>query len=275
MMPVIRGLLISLSVHLLLSWLLMQVPQSWTRPSSVKTSQVKVQLIDKPASKDERQVVRDTSIPEAQKSLDDALARFLSAKRQRVVLETQAKNSGMTKNRSEYKFETPPKKTAQSGKDITGYKPVDFSKALQDKGESTVGEALPTDLAVGSFTALNTDQYQFYSFYSRVEELVRFRWETRVRDALEIFDRRRLLDRLGNRNWVTQAVFVLDKHGKLQKVLVMKESGITSFDQAAIGAFQEVMLFPNPPDEMVEDDGLIRLKYSFNVHFNPNVMATR
>ncbi len=273
-MPVIRSLFISLSLHILLSWLLLQVPETWTSLSPVNTSSVEVEILNRPPAKDERQVVRETTIPEAQKSLDQSLARFLSAKRERVILETQAKNSGMTKNRSQNNFETS-KKYTETGKDFTGYKPVDFSKALRDKGESTVGEALPTDLAVGSFTALNTDQYQFYSFYSRIEELIRFRWETKVRDALDIFDRRRLLGRIGDKNWTTQAVFLLDRHGKLQKILVMKESGITSFDQAAISSFQEVMLFPNPPKEMVEGDGFIRLKYSFTVHINPNVMATR
>lgn len=274
-MAVIRGLIISLVIHVLLSWLLLQMPESSPVLSSQKPNTVEVEIRNQP-SKEDLQVVRETSIPEAQKSLDDALARFLSAKKQRVVLETKAKESGMTRNRTQNNFETP-KKYTQAGKDFSGYKPVDFSKALRekDKGLSTVGEALPTDLAVGSFTALNTDQYQFYSFYARIEELIRFRWETNVRSALELFDRRNLLQRVGERNWTTQAVFILNRQGKLQKILMMKESGITSFDQAATSAFQEVMLFPNPPDEMVEADGLIRLKYSFNVHFDPKTMATR
>ncbi len=269
-MPVIRALFLSLILHLLMSWILYQIPESWIKPPQ-KTSAVEVEILNSPSYKDKK-IVRETTLPEAQKSLEKALARFVSAQNKRVVLETMAKKIGMTKNRTQNNFEIQ-KKTTQTGKDFTGYKPVDFAKVLREQGESTVGEVLPKDLAVGSFTALNTDQYQFYSFYGRIEELVRFRWETKVREALSLFDRRNLLNRVGNKDWTTQAVFILDRDGKLQKIMIMKESGVTAFDHAATSAFQDALIFPNPPREMVESDGFIHLKYSFNVHFDPNLMA--
>lgn len=269
-MPVVRGLFISLIAHIILSWLLYQVPSSWLE-SEQKQKSVEIEIINQ-KEKDDRQVVRATSIPEAQKSLDEALARFVSAQKQRVHLETKARDTGMTKNRTQNNFEKL-KRLTQTGKDVDGYQPVDFTKALQEKGISTVGEALPIDLAVGSFTALNTDKYQFYSFYSRVEELVRFRWETKVREALTVFSRKNLLARVAEKNWVTQAVFILSPEGRLQKIQMMKESGVSAFDQAATAAFQDVQIFPNPPREMVESDGFIHLKYGFNVQINPSAVA--
>ncbi len=271
-MPVVRGLFISLIIHTLVSWILFQIPESWL-VTDQKTNSVEIEILNKPDNSN-RQIVRETTLPEAQKSLDEALARFVSAQKQRVHLETKARESGMTKNRTQNNFEKL-KRFTQTGKDVDGYEPVDFSKALQEQGRSTVGESLPTDLAVGSFTALNTDQYQFYSFYARVEELVRFRWETKVREALAIFDYKKLLGKVAEKNWITHAVFILDREGKLQKIQLMKESGVTAFDHAAVAAFQDVVIFPNPPQEMVESDGFIHLKYSFNVHFSPSALVSR
>lgn len=253
----------------------MNIPASWLKyfdseKSSAKS--IEVEIISNPPPKDSRQIVREAPAPESQKTEDNAAARFLSAQKQRVLLETQAKITGQTKNRALNKFRRPP--PAQE-KDFSLYKPMNFHRALTEEGLSTVGEALPTDLSVGSFTALNTDQYQFYSFFARVEDLVRFRWEAKVKSAIETFERHKLLNRVGNKNWITQAVFLLNPEGRLQKVLVLKESGVSSFDAAVIDTFKEVLIFPNPPKEMIESDGLIHLKYSFNVHFSPNDIAFR
>ncbi len=53
----------------------------------------------------------------------------------------------------------------------------------------------------------------------------------------------------------------------------MKESGLKSFDQAAVQAFAQARMFPNPPEDMIESDGLIHLKYSFQVHYEPKVLV--
>ncbi|MNT09220.1 Gram-negative bacterial tonB protein [compost metagenome] len=141
-------------------------------------------------------------------------------------------------------------------------------------GVSRVGESLPTDVSVGSFTALNTDRYTFYTFYARIEELVRFRWETQVGRAIDSFDRNTLLQ-ASDRNWITQVEFILDARGELKQAIIMKSSGIKQFDMAAVNAFKEARIFPNPPRELVEEDGYIHLKYSFNVNYRPPAMAGR
>lgn len=246
----------------------------------------------KKEQKPQQQIVRQALVPDRMKvPEDETLARFLSEQKQRVKQETQAAQNGMTENRSNRstlpktaKEQTPQKpqqkaepKTETHDKD--GYRTVDISKELQEMnrlndGQSSVGEALPTDVKIGSFTALNTDRYLFYTFYARVEELVRYRWESRVQQAINGFDRLTAMN-AGGKNWNTQVEFLLDRRGFLQKAIVMKESGMQSFDAAAVNAFKEARVFPNPPQEMVQDDGFIHLKFTFTVNYNPPVLVNR
>lgn len=235
-----------------------------------------------------KSIVRQALVPEKIKaSEDEDLARFLSEQKQRVREETRAAQSGMTSNRSgqgpaqpKAPFSSPSAaKKESSVLDKEGYKPMDISKELQEMnrftdGASTVGESLPTDIKVGSFTALNTDRYLFYTFYARMEELIRYRWESRVQNALNSFDRATLMQ-LGNRHWVTHVEFLLDKKGFLQKALIMKESGVPPFDLAAVNAFKDAKVFPNPPQEMVQEDGYIHIKFSFTVNYNPPTLVNR
>nr|BFD65799.1 hypothetical protein HAGR004_08210 [Bdellovibrio sp. HAGR004] len=295
-MAVVRAILCSFMFHLLviigLIWLApkLQMPE----PEVIEVTLSPEQEILQALKPKDRSVVRQALVPEKVKlPEDDTLARFLSERNQRVKEETQAAKTGMTQNRSNRDSSVPQQdlnkapqvaeqkreqlKTEETDKD--GYRNVDISKELAEMkrfndGYSSVGESLPTDVKVGSFTALNTDRYLFYTFYARVEELIRFRWETRVQQAIDSFDR---IDRInaGNRNWVTQAEFILDKNGNLRSALIMKSSGIKNFDMAAINAFKEARIFPNPPQEMVKEDGFIHLVFSFTVRYSPPALVNR
>ncbi len=233
-------------------------------------------------------VVRQALLPEKLKAPDDeTMARFLSEQKQRVKQESQAQRSGKTENRTETSIAPPSKdkpqqKTSAEKKqppDNDGYRTVDISRELSemnrfDQGSSTVGESLPTDVRVGSFTALNTDRYIYYTFYARVEDLIRYRWETRVQGAINTLTNQQL-SAMSDRNWVTQVEFLLNPKGVLEKALLMKSSGIESFDQAAIRAFQEARTFPNPPEDMVQEDGYIHLQFSFTVNYRPPALVNR
>ncbi|ASD64721.1 energy transducer TonB family protein [Bdellovibrio bacteriovorus] len=294
-MAVIRAILCSFMFHFLvivgLIWLApkLQLPE----PEVIEVTLSDEQKIFNALKPKDRSVVRQAVVPEKMKlPEDETLARFLSEQKQRVKEETQAAKSGMTQNRSNResavnKPESAPPKVAEQKKqqhntedvDKDGYRNVDISKELAEMkryndGFSSVGESLPTDVKVGSFTALNTDRYLFYTFYARVEELIRYRWETRVQQAIDQFDR---IDRInaGNRNWVTQAEFILDRNGNLRSALIMKSSGIKNFDMAAVNAFKEARIFPNPPQEMLKEDGYIHLVFSFTVRYSPPALVNR
>lgn len=263
-------------------------------PSNKKQETV-IEIVDKKTSeeflkksKNAKQIVRDTLAPDNLKDdSENTLAKFLSAKTQRVLNEVRAKENGMTKNRQELvkqewknklskNSEAPTKKIPIVDKD--GYQafnsPKEFKRFAEgETGPSTLGEDMPKEMAVGSFTALNTDRYVYYTFYARIEELVRFRWESKVQQALDQFDRSYLISVIGKNRWLTQIEFWLTPDGKFHSAHILKESGIAKFDQAAVFAFRDAQQFPNPPKEMVDRDGFIRIIYAFNVHYSPNVLV--
>jgi TonB family protein len=276
-MDMLKAAYISLAFHLVLFLIISLIPPAWTQHQPAEVTEI--EIVNKPFNeKNTQQIVRQPVVPEKMKLHDEADARFLSEQRQRVLLETKARKTGLTQN-SDPNRPRPPepeKKPPQQTAKLEGYEPIRLPRPneILNEGSSTVGEALPNDIALGSFTALNTDRFQFYSFYSRVEELVRFRWETQVRTAVDAFDRKYVMNHIGNRNWITQIEFLITPDGHLKGALLMKESGIKSFDEAAAWAFRDARFFPNPPKEMIEADGMIHLKYSFNVYFEPSAFAS-
>ncbi|KYG63435.1 cell envelope integrity protein TolA [Bdellovibrio bacteriovorus] len=293
-MPVIRAVFISVLVHFLLMGTVIWIAPKFQlpEPETIEVELTPEAQIMQALKPKEQQIVRQAIVPEKMKlPEDDTLAKFLSEQKQRVKEETRAAQSGMTTNRSNQAAVSEPKKPTPTppqrsrnteshpSMDKDGFKEVDISKDLQEmnrfnEGMSTIGETMPNEMKVGSFTALNTDRYLFYTFYARMEELVRYRWESRVQQAIDRFDRLTLVN-AGNRNWVTHIEFLLDKNGYLRQSLIMKSSGIPAFDAAAVNAFRDAKVFPNPPPEMVQEDGYIHIKFSFTVNYAPPVLVNR
>jgi TonB family protein len=231
----------------------------------------------KSSPKKDLQIVRSALAPEKiEIPEDETPSRFLSQEKQRVKNETQAAANGMTKNKPLQLTQPRSVKTANLTQSPSedGYRKIDISKELQEMNHeiSTNGDSLPADVKVGSFTSLNTDRYLYYSFYARVEELIRYRWEARVQNAINGFDRISASD-AGDKNWNSQVEFLLDENGFLKQALIMKPSGIKSFDNAAIEAFKEARVFPNPPKEMIQEDGFIHLKFAFNVRYPAPILV--
>lgn len=281
---VIKGLLASLGLHLMLVLSLLFLSQfSDPKPTS---SQIEIEILN-PARKnrESRQVVREALVPEKMKveSSEDPLT-FLSNQRQRVKTQTQAAQTGMTANRG---AESSNEKSRQHKvKDLfqvskTSGAPVKVSPKEElssnplmnmPQGVSITGESLPTEVQVGSFTALNTDRYLYYSFFARIEEMIRYPWENSVRWVIDNTPRAAFQSNISSQ-WVTHIDIQLKPNGEFLKAVLLKESGIRGFDRAAIQAFAQAKLFPNPPQEMVEDDGLIHLRYRFNVRVDPRILV--
>lgn len=301
-MRLFQAVVLSLVIHFLLVFLAEKVsPYFETKPRDV----TEVELVEKKPDevtkvkppplppKPKQQIVRQALAPDKLlREEDETLARFLSAQKQRVREESQARMSGMTQNRNEsnsrsqqqkqQKTQALPQQPQNAPKD---YDPngIDITKNLkeyqqmqaQQSAPSTVGEALPQDVKVGSFTALNTDRFTYYSFFARVEELIRFRWESRIRDFIDANDRAYVMNVLARHNWVTEVDIWLTRDGRFHSSHLMHESGIPKFDAAAINAFREAGMFPNPPQDMVESDGFIHLKYGFDVNLNPSALVSQ
>lgn len=287
-----RALTAALILSLLLHLGLGLVIRLWPIPEPPESARIEVEIVPAPERmprKPPKQIVREALVPEQLKvnETEDPL-RFWSNQTQSVRKQTRAAQLGMTENRFDSAQRGPKRPAPQkNGSEKERPKTLDRDALIQaarevsggtglpvlgNPGISTVGENLPEDVQIGSFTALNTDRYLYYSFYSRVEELIRYRWENGVQQAMDVVPRERLAANLRNR-WITHMEILLNPQGEFLRVLVLKPSGIPAFDQAAARAFAEARLFPNPPAEMVEEDGMIHLKYSFTVYYDPTLVA--
>jgi TonB family protein len=284
-MPVIRAVTLSVVIHIVVFLgLILSPPLAWKGA----TENIEISIDDElqllhAVSPKKQSLVRQVELPDKLiLPKDETLPNFLSEKAQRVREETQAAQTGMSSNRSA--SESSPNKISvklskTSVLEKEGFKSMDVTKQLAEmnnfeKGISTVGESLPKDVKIGSFTALNTDRYLYYTFYARIEELIRFRWESRVQHVVENMNSQ-LVAGTANRNWITHAEFLLDRNGYLKKALVMKESGLRAFDAAAVNAFRDARVFPNPPPELVREDGYIHIQFSFTVNFSPPGLIIR
>ncbi len=140
------------------------------------------------------------------------------------------------------------------------------------RGSSTVGETLPPEIRMSNFTALNTDRFTYYTFFARMEEVFRPRWINYVKAAVYTYQQTQRRTR--EEEFVTQVELLLDKNGNFVRGILHQGSGNEPLDLAPVRAFRDAAKFPNPPQEMVKDDGLIHLDYQFTVHFAPQYVGT-
>lgn len=279
----LRALVLSLLLHMLLWWGSQYLPKAiFVKPIAQET--IEVDLINQPDQfKSEKTITREAQIPDSQRAKDseDPL-RFWSNQTQSVKQQTRAPEIGLTKNRGKNAAAKVEPQSEEKKKEFDPFAITEKPRArsqsspgwTNEVGISTIGEAMPEEVTIGEFTSLNTDKFLYYSFFARVEDLIRYRWETGVRNAIQRIPDSQF-QRTANEKWITQIEITLKKNGEYHRAQLMKPSGITSFDQAAIQSFVQARLFPNPPAEMANKDGYIRLKYSFQVDYNPTLTARR
>jgi TonB family protein len=272
---------------------LMEKPELPRRPKQESTS-----------AKD---FVRAAQAPQDLLSNEKHHKQFASDREQDVIEEQQARKSGLTANRSELpKTEhagpdrkatnrkkldfkpTPIEQLAESRGElqgdtsISGYKnkgsstdgkPLDFSRFGNiERGTSTIGEQLPSSIKLGDFTSLNTDRHLYYTFYSRIEEMIRGRWVNYIKATVFGMENGTVVIP-NSRNWTTKVEVVLDARGNFLKAILHESSGSRNLDSAPVQAFRDVHQIPNPPAELVKEDGTIRLLYAFSVNIIPSYAA--
>lgn len=281
-----QALIISLLLHGLITVGIYFAPQ----PNFVE-SPITVEILD--SSRAKRLIVDETS-PTPKDPLLEKLknqSQLLSKYSKRVKQQQVAHKSGATKNRSgnanvnrklkSPKLDLKPKTQTPS----TNRKKVvrNNSRPLHlpqvrgsmnntvSLGESTNGNDIP-HVKNGYFTALNTDQFTYYSFFERVNQAIRFRWVSGVRKFVREAAAPEI-NRLARIPAPTLLKVLLDKDGMVVKVFVIKSSGSKALDEAAVQAFYQASPLNHPPDGMIQDDRMVHLHFSFKVELAPVYMA--
>ncbi len=116
----------------------------------------------------------------------------------------------------------------------------------------------------GDQTLLRTKEYKYYSFYSRVREQLRSNWNPMIRAKVSfLYSTGRSRELASNPLKKTSLRVTLNEKGYLESIELLKTSGITTIDKAAIDAFRAAAPFPNPPDGMKEKDEKVRIFWDF------------
>ena len=266
-------IIISLLIHLssyegLNAWV-----SSWVKQNQ-KPPVTEIELIDQPVTKKssptkDRPIVHQL---EPDRPVENKkIARFESEKKQRVQLETKARDFGLTKNKSATSTKAL-SKTDKAPASELGIEPEfvrQVRSATTPSATSKVSIDLPNDIHLSDTTNLNTDANIYYSFYNRVEELYRVRWEERLNYYWFRLSDEFKKNHLAGRVWSTTFEIVLKGSGEYYSASILQSSGYPPFDEAAIFAFKDARYFPNVPKAKVEPDGFVRLRYRFSVHIGP------
>ena len=274
------ALTLSLVAHFLITTAVTLYSQ-WNPEKSL--APVEIVYVNPPENlpKNPQTFVPHLPVPEKLKFDDNSEAQFASQEKVRVLLETQAREKGLTKNRvSGPKFlqpfqdeisESSEQKNKFDLKDPDGFKVFDPKKELAQLNQmpSTVSVALPDNIALGSMTTLNTDRHLFYSFYSRLESRTYPRWSDLVHKTFESYPPTLRKKLFGSRKLTPQVIILLKPNGEFHRAEFHSIAGIKKLDMTSSLAFQEARIFPNPPMEMIRPDGFIHISASFTVDFRP------
>lgn len=111
----------------------------------------------------------------------------------------------------------------------------------------------------GETTLVNSRSFRYWDFFQRVKEGVRGTWDPgpvyRGRDPTG--------KAYGAQDRLTVVSVVLDAQGGVQRLEVVRESGLPFLDQEAIRAFRAAGPFPNPPAGLADDAGRIAFNFGF------------
>lgn len=110
-------------------------------------------------------------------------------------------------------------------------------------------------------TALSSKRWVYASFFNRMKRQVAQNWDPQT--ALRRVDPTGSV--YGVKDRITEVRVSLSRTGAVAKVVVTTPAGVTALDEEAVRAFKVAGPFPNPPDGLVEKDGLITFNFGFHV----------
>jgi TonB family protein len=116
-------------------------------------------------------------------------------------------------------------------------------------------------------TLLDSRAHLHAAFYGRMHERILEHYDCEA--AIARHDPRRL--QLGNQQRTTVIRVQLDRTGAITKLSFLKESEVEYLDAEAVRTIRAAGPFPNPPDELFDEDGTLVIRVAFEV--NPDGSA--
>ncbi|MBC86425.1 MAG: hypothetical protein CL677_04535 [Bdellovibrionaceae bacterium] len=260
-------ILLSIAIHILLGLGSQHFGKAFPQTSPQDIEVVYTQAPQKKIEK--KQVVSDLEqLEEKVNQLQKAVTR-LSKKNLRVSEESVAsRTANKTVNRSPTPSQrsTPQEKSKRNRGPGRKLSPSPLNPQ-RVSGFSTSSDYIP-NVKIGSATALNADQFTYYTYFERIKSQLRPRWVNRIRRSVALLSPTDLRS-LSHTTQYTEIEVILDSAGFLKDIILVRASDSKGLDEAALQSFEEISPILNPPEGMIGDDGLIRIYYSFNVQLAP------
>lgn len=138
------------------------------------------------------------------------------------------------------------------------------SASATKPGQASTATDRIKDAEPSLMTQLNTKEYKYYGYYTRIRHQLNQWWQPKVQEKVgKLMAKGRTIASEENKN--TKVIIVLNDAGQLMKVQVLSASGIRELDDAAVEAFRQAAPFPNPPKGIVDADGTIKIRWDFIV----------
>ncbi len=121
---------------------------------------------------------------------------------------------------------------------------------------------LPGDIKDGANTMLNTDGVKYASYINRIADEIYEPWVTLAQEAARLLvDGGRKFD---ESTYITKLGVSLNAEGNVTAIQVLQSSGFSVFDEASKKAFWSSEPFPNPPQQLFDQQRRIKLVYEFH-----------
>jgi hypothetical protein len=217
----------------------------------------------------------ETALAEKMNSTPEDVARYRGEQTQRVKRETRARGFGSS---------TGGASQTEGSKSQNKRGPLDklgalWKLPLEGEVRETTAASNPSlskgsldplgpEVAIGSETLLNTDEYIYAGFFNRVKQEVAPRWEPMIQRFLKT------TLTLSDGNFSTRYAFFVDAEGHLKDMQLLESSGSRTLDDLAARSLREVGRFPNPPQSLRSAGGLYRVELGFMVEYSKKRFRT-
>ncbi len=284
----LKFLFASLGLHLFLTVFSFFTPPAKTQKTA---NLIEIQLATTNSTKtsknedvDLRQIVQQEADSYNEETPENS--KLLSQKNQKVLKETVSANKGKFQNihqslpklslpkaipqllkhydATDTVFQSLKKNETFADQEVIPFDGTKSSESLANSPMSQTDDHLK-GIDQGLETLLNTKEYKFYSYFSRIREQLSQHWQPKVREKMvKIFHNNQGRSPASlSQERVTKLLITLDEKGLLINVQVLSDSGIQDLDDAAIEAFRAAAPFPNPPKDVMEANGTVQIRWDF------------
>jgi TonB family protein len=274
----LKWLVLSICLHLILMGIVLIYNVQF--PAPTKPNTIAVEFIETPPTGTKTRikplVLKNQIVEQDEKNKTEEApdTRFLSAKNQKVEKQTVAKNRGEFKNAGKELKKKAGEKSKPSLQDLTpDFNPLAIKEQQQQKelghagrdakgGETSQSNDYLKDIETGNETVLNSREFKYFTYYSRIRRQLSQHWEPKVKEKMSrMFKQGRKI--ASDQDHITKLLIFLNERGQLVKVQVLGESGVRDLDDAATDAFRSAAPFPNPPRGIIEADGMVKIRWDF------------